>query len=175
MEVSLNYCSQNGGNLYRAPYYNRNLNIGPRIDSLDYSSYAESRPDGVEISCQVREPACSKLKGHNSRVVIIVVIMVILPIVIIVIIPIRIVMIVIIVVIIYSSCFPAATHPSSTNDLGFCSLKRVGHAPSDVSYQAGGKRNQMPIQHPLYLTYSPTTHPPLPSAPPPGPHLYEGY
>ena len=29
MEVSLNYCSQNGGNLYRAPYYN----IGPRIDS----------------------------------------------------------------------------------------------------------------------------------------------
>ena len=33
VEVSLNYCSQNGGNLYRAPYYNRNLNIGPRIDS----------------------------------------------------------------------------------------------------------------------------------------------
>ena len=33
MEVSLNCCSQNGGNLYRAPYYNRNLNIGPRIDS----------------------------------------------------------------------------------------------------------------------------------------------
>ena len=31
MEVSLNYCSQNGGNLYRDPYYNRNLNIGPRI------------------------------------------------------------------------------------------------------------------------------------------------
>ena len=33
MEVSLNYCSQNGGNLYRAPYHNRNPNIGPRIDS----------------------------------------------------------------------------------------------------------------------------------------------
>ena len=33
VEVSLNYCSQNGGNLYRAPYYNRNPNIGPRIDS----------------------------------------------------------------------------------------------------------------------------------------------
>ena len=32
-EVSLNYCSQNGGNVYGAPYYNRNLNIGPRIDS----------------------------------------------------------------------------------------------------------------------------------------------
>ena len=33
LEVSLNYCYQNGGNLYRAPYYKRNLNIGPRIDS----------------------------------------------------------------------------------------------------------------------------------------------
>ena len=33
MEVSLNYYSQNGGNLYRAPYYNRNPNIGPRFDS----------------------------------------------------------------------------------------------------------------------------------------------
>ena len=33
MEVSLNYCSQNGGKLYRAPYYNRYLNIGPRINS----------------------------------------------------------------------------------------------------------------------------------------------
>ena len=31
MVVSLNCCSQNGGNLYRAPYYNGNPNIGPRI------------------------------------------------------------------------------------------------------------------------------------------------
>ena len=32
MVVSLNYCSQNGGNSYRAPYYyNGNPNIGPRI------------------------------------------------------------------------------------------------------------------------------------------------
>ena len=31
MVVSLNYCSQNGGNVYRAPYYNGNPNIGPRI------------------------------------------------------------------------------------------------------------------------------------------------
>ena len=38
LEVSLNYCSQNGGNLYRAPYYNRNLNIGPRIAS-NFGSY----------------------------------------------------------------------------------------------------------------------------------------
>ena len=29
----LEVCSQNGGNLYRAPYYDRNPNIGPRIDS----------------------------------------------------------------------------------------------------------------------------------------------
>ena len=44
MEVSLNYCSQNGGNVYRAPYYNRNPNIGPRIDSnLDQS------PDGFWV------------------------------------------------------------------------------------------------------------------------------
>ena len=41
LEVSLNYCSQNGGHLYRAPYYNRNLNIGPRIDSnLGQSPFA---------------------------------------------------------------------------------------------------------------------------------------
>ena len=32
MEVSLHYCSQNGVNVYRAPYYNRNPNIGHRID-----------------------------------------------------------------------------------------------------------------------------------------------
>ena len=40
MVVSLNYCSQNGGNLYRAPYYNGNPNIGPRImGNLDQSPY----------------------------------------------------------------------------------------------------------------------------------------
>ena len=33
MEVSLNHCSQKGGNSYKAPYYNSNLHIGPRIDS----------------------------------------------------------------------------------------------------------------------------------------------
>ena len=31
MLVYLNYCAQNGGNLHRAPYYNGNPNIGPRI------------------------------------------------------------------------------------------------------------------------------------------------
>ena len=40
MVVSLNYCSQNGGNLYRAPHYNGNPNIGPRIiGNLDQYSY----------------------------------------------------------------------------------------------------------------------------------------
>ena len=40
MGVPLNYCSQNGGNLYRARYYNRNLIIGHRIDSnLKQSPY----------------------------------------------------------------------------------------------------------------------------------------
>ena len=40
MVVSLNYCSQNGGNLYRAPYYNGNPNIGPRIvGNLDKYPY----------------------------------------------------------------------------------------------------------------------------------------
>ena len=45
MVVSLNYCSQNGGNLYRAPYYNGNPNIGPRIiGNLDQS------PHGFRLS-----------------------------------------------------------------------------------------------------------------------------
>ena len=36
--ISLNYCSQNGGNVYRDPYYNGNPNIGPRIiGNLDLS------------------------------------------------------------------------------------------------------------------------------------------
>ena len=40
MVVSLNYCSQNGGNLNRAPYYNGNPNIGPRIiGNLDQYPY----------------------------------------------------------------------------------------------------------------------------------------
>ena len=42
MVVSLNYCSQNGGNLYRAPYYNGNPNIGPRIiGNLDQYPYIQ--------------------------------------------------------------------------------------------------------------------------------------
>ena len=46
MVVSLNYCSQNGGNLYRAPYYNRNPNIGPRIiGNLDQSPHVFGVPN----------------------------------------------------------------------------------------------------------------------------------
>ena len=42
MVVCLNYSSQNGGNVYRALYYNRNPNIGPRIiGNLD------QYPDGL--------------------------------------------------------------------------------------------------------------------------------
>ena len=42
MVVSLNYCSQNGGNVYRAPYYNGNPNIGPRIiGNLDQYPYVQ--------------------------------------------------------------------------------------------------------------------------------------
>ena len=48
MVVSLNYCSQNGGNLYRAPYYNGNPNIGPRIiGNLDQYPYAGLRVQGL--------------------------------------------------------------------------------------------------------------------------------
>ena len=37
---SLNYCSPNGGNSYRAPYYTGNPNIGPRIiGNLDQPPY----------------------------------------------------------------------------------------------------------------------------------------
>ena len=50
MVVSLNYCSQNGGNLYRAPYYNGNPNIGPRtIGNLDQSRH--TLEDHVSGTC----------------------------------------------------------------------------------------------------------------------------
>ena len=40
MVVSLNYRSQNGGNVYRDPYYNGNPNIRPRIiGNLDQYPY----------------------------------------------------------------------------------------------------------------------------------------
>ena len=49
--VSLNYCSQNGGNLYRAPYYNGNPNIGPRIiGNLD--QYPCPNQDTITQQCR---------------------------------------------------------------------------------------------------------------------------
>ena len=58
-KVSLNYCSQNGGNLYRAPYYNRNLNIGPpkpstlfRDDALIDFGLAGSPTSGLRLRAQ---------------------------------------------------------------------------------------------------------------------------
>ena len=45
MVVSLNYCSQNGGNLYIAPYYNGNPNVGPRIiGNSDQYPYVDKLP-----------------------------------------------------------------------------------------------------------------------------------
>ena len=63
MVVSLNYCSQNGGNLYRAPYYNGNPNIGPRmIGNLDQYPYGPAcdylRPSSIPCLCldQSKQP-----------------------------------------------------------------------------------------------------------------------
>ena len=54
MVVSLNYCSQNGGNLYRAPYYNGNPNIGPRIiGNLD--QYPHGVPSQSKCKCHLDE------------------------------------------------------------------------------------------------------------------------
>ena len=59
--VSLNYCSQNGGNLYRAPYYNGDPNIGPRIiGNLD-----ESHPIPRKLqSLSLKGPTLAFLSYH---------------------------------------------------------------------------------------------------------------
>ena len=66
-EVSLNYCSQNGGNLYRAPNYNGNLNIGPRIiGNLDQS------PIGFQALVEVYQSTalwCRSSKRSRDRAV----------------------------------------------------------------------------------------------------------
>ena len=57
MVVSLNYCSQNGGNLYRAPYYNGNPNIGPRIiGNFDQypSTFQEVYGSGLFGGCRAK-------------------------------------------------------------------------------------------------------------------------
>ena len=48
--ISLNYCSQNGGKLYRAPYYNGTPNLGPRtIGNLDQYPCVTSGFGGWEL------------------------------------------------------------------------------------------------------------------------------
>ena len=71
--VSLNCCSQNGGNLYRAPYYNRNLNIGPRIDSnLGQSPYGfqnqmRLRLHGLEKVWVEKDKPIHRTAGKSER------------------------------------------------------------------------------------------------------------
>ena len=71
LEVSLNYCSQNGGNLYRAPYYNRNLNIGPCINrSLGQSPLPNCMKFGLHREqCEVTLPnvGLSHRRSRNDR------------------------------------------------------------------------------------------------------------
>ena len=70
--ASLNSCSQNGGNSYRAPYYNGNPNIGPRIiGNVDqYPSVLEPAAcftSADSRSCPSRGPFhSSRLKGRAS-------------------------------------------------------------------------------------------------------------
>ena len=70
MEVSLNYCSQNGGNVYRDPYYNGNPSIGPRtIGNLDQYPHAGCKhrgrkPLGSPHSCGLS--GRSGLVGHGA-------------------------------------------------------------------------------------------------------------
>ena len=69
MEVSLNYCSQNGGNSFRTPYYNRNPNIGPRIDSnLGQSPHVNCRGCMLLASAsQEVNPKTEKLTVKSRR------------------------------------------------------------------------------------------------------------
>ena len=68
MEVSLNYCSQNGGDVYRAPYYNRNPNIGPRIfRNLDQYPYVINwTPKAMAHLMLARSPLFKTLVGISS-------------------------------------------------------------------------------------------------------------
>ena len=57
MEVSLNYCSQNRGNVYRAPYYNENPNIGPRIlGNLDQYPHVLLNPMNLSVTPKPLNP-----------------------------------------------------------------------------------------------------------------------
>ena len=69
MKVSLNYCSQNGGNLYRAPYYHGNPNIGPRIiGNLDQYPHGKIIPvTSLPEANNLRHPLLAKLQEHEEH------------------------------------------------------------------------------------------------------------
>ena len=68
MEVSLNCCSQIGGNLYRAPFCNGNPNIGPRIignlGQSPHGATAENTSRGAKVLLLGREKLTILLQGH---------------------------------------------------------------------------------------------------------------
>ena len=66
MVISLNYCSQNGGNLCRAPYYNGNPNIGI-IRNLDQYPY-RVQDLGCEMSCSCFSDQCWAWKAWERSV-----------------------------------------------------------------------------------------------------------
>ena len=76
MVVSRNYCSQNGGNLYRAPYYNGNPNLGPRIignlDQSPYTSVADTTLGSIEVAknkhSAVTIPPCFSMIPASPKV-----------------------------------------------------------------------------------------------------------
>ena len=76
--VSLNYCSQNGGNLYWAPYYTGNPNIGPRtIGNLDQYPFLLGGPTtsavgvragfGLLASAHLTDPAMAHGSFRHRR------------------------------------------------------------------------------------------------------------
>ena len=60
VEVSPNYCSQQGGEIYRDPYYKRNPNLGRRIDS-----------NLGQSPCELKPQPCSAIKTLNPQILLI--------------------------------------------------------------------------------------------------------
>ena len=74
MVVSLNYCSQNGGHVYRAPYYNGNPRIIGNLDQSPYRSNIEL-PDimmavtsmvAVWLPSMLGPGSCQVAKGDHT-------------------------------------------------------------------------------------------------------------
>ena len=67
MVVSLNYCSQNGGNVYRDPHYNGNPNIGPRIiGNLDQYPYGGATGRGTALSLLLHPGPCPDMRRPSK-------------------------------------------------------------------------------------------------------------